>query len=51
MKRFVSVGLALAVLVTIGCTSTMAQQTTPIPANFKKVSTLVALPDFIPGLG
>jgi len=50
MKRFVSVGLALAVLVTVGCTSTMAQQTAP-PSNYKKVSTLVPLPDFIPGLG
>jgi uncharacterized protein len=50
MKRFVSVGLALAVLATIGCSSTMAQQTAP-PSSYKKVSTLVALPDFIPGLG
>ena len=50
MRRFVSVGLALAVLATIGCTSTMAQQTAP-PSNYKKVSTLVSLPDFIPGLG
>ena len=50
MKRFVSVGLALAVLTTIGYTSTMAQQTAP-PANYKKVSTLVSLPDFLPGLG
>jgi hypothetical protein len=50
MKRFVSVGLALAVLATVGCTSVMAQQTTP-PSNYKKVSTLVSLPDFVPGLG
>jgi len=50
MKRFVSVGLALAALVTVGCTSTMAQQTAP-PSNYKKVSTLVPLPDFVPGLG
>ncbi|MGH7307885.1 MAG: DUF5602 domain-containing protein [Candidatus Rokuibacteriota bacterium] len=50
MNRFVSVGLALAALVTVGCTSTMAQQTAP-PANYKKVSALVALPDFVPGLG
>ena len=50
MKRFASVGLALAVLATIGCTSTMAQQTAP-PSNYKKVSTLVSLPDFLPGLG
>jgi len=50
MKRFVSVGLALAVLATVGCTSVMAQQTAP-PQNYKKVSTLVSLPDFVPGLG
>ena len=50
MKRFVSIGLALAVLATVGCSSTMAQQTAP-PSNYKKVSTLVALPDVIPGLG
>ena len=51
MNRFVSVGLALAVLATVGCTSTMAQQMTPTSSNYKKVSTLVALPDFLPGLG
>lgn len=50
MKRFVSVGLALAVLAMVGCTSVMAQQTAP-PQNYKKVSTLVSLPDFVPGLG
>lgn len=50
MTRFVSVGLALTVLAAAGCSSTMAQQTAP-PSNYKKVSTLVALPDFIPGLG
>ena len=51
MNRFVSVSLALAVLATVGCTSTMAQQTAPPSSNYKKVSTLVALPDFLPGLG
>jgi hypothetical protein len=50
MKRFVPVGLALAVLATVGCTSVMAQQTAP-PQNYKRVSTLVSLPDFVPGLG
>ena len=50
MKRFVSLALSLAVVATIGCSSVMAQQTAP-PSNYKKVSTLVALPDFIPGLG
>ena len=49
MKRFVPVALSLALFATIGCSSVMAQQTAP--ANYKKVSTLVALPDFVPGLG
>jgi hypothetical protein len=51
MNRFVSIGLALAVFATVGCTSAMAQQKAPPSDNYKKVSTLVALPDFIPGLG
>src|ERR1041385_1792388 len=50
MKRFASVGLALAVLATVGFASAMAQQAPP-PSNYKKVSTLVSLPDFLPGLG
>ena len=50
MNRLVSVGLGLAVLATIGGASAIAQQSTP-PPNYKKVSTLVSLPDFIPGLG
>ncbi|HJR51825.1 MAG TPA: DUF5602 domain-containing protein [Gemmatimonadales bacterium] len=51
MKRFVTLALALAVIATTGCTSTMAQQTAPPASNYKKVSTLVALPEFLPGLG
>jgi hypothetical protein len=50
MKRFASIGLALTILATVGCTSAVAQQTAP-PSNYKKVSTLVSLPDFVPGLG
>ena len=50
MKRFVSVALALVVVSAVGCTSAMAQRSSQ-PANYKKVSTLVSLPDFIPGLG
>ena len=50
MKRFVSVALVIAVFVAVGCTSAMAQRTAP-PANYKKVSTLVSLPEFVPGLG
>jgi hypothetical protein len=51
VKRIAFVALALAVLATVGCTSTMAQQAAPPASNYKKVSTLVPLPDFIPGLG
>jgi hypothetical protein len=51
MKRFVSIALALGVLGTVACTSVTAQQAAAPPDNYKKVSTLVALPDFIPGLG
>ena len=51
MKRIVSIVLALGGLVAVGSTTIMAQQTSAPPANYKKVSTLVALPDFVPGLG
>jgi hypothetical protein len=50
MKRFLTLGLGIAVLAIAGCTWATAQQTSP-PPNYKKVSTLVPLPDFIPGLG
>ena len=51
MKRLVSVALALTVVAAVGCTSAIAQRTGPPATNYKKVSTLVSLPDFIPGLG
>jgi hypothetical protein len=51
MNRFVSLGLALAVVASAGCATGMTQQKAPPADNYKKVSTLVALPDFIPGLG
>lgn len=51
MKRLVSITLALGLFVTVGCTSLQAQHSGTPPANYKKVSTLVALPDFVPGLG
>ena len=51
MKRFVSFALALGVFGAVACTSVTAQQGATPPANYKKVSTLVALPDFVPGLG
>jgi hypothetical protein len=50
MKRFVAVTLALVVVAAVGCSSAMAQRNSP-PDNYKKVSTLVSLPEFIPGLG
>jgi len=51
MKRIVSIVLALGGLVAVSSTAIMAQQASAPPANYKKVSTLVALPEFIPGLG
>ena len=51
MKRFVLIALALGVFGAVACTSVTAQQSATPPANYKKVSTLVALPDFVPGLG
>jgi hypothetical protein len=50
-KRFVAVALALSVVAAVGCTTVMAERTAPPASSYKKVSTLVALPDFIPGLG
>lgn len=51
MSHFLSFGLAVAMLATVGCSSATAQQKAPPAGNYKKVSTLVALPDFVPGLG
>jgi hypothetical protein len=51
MKRFFSIVLALGLFATVGCTSLAAQQSATPPENYKKVSSLVALPDFVPGLG
>jgi hypothetical protein len=51
MKRFVYATLAFAVFAMVGCSAVVAQQTAPPGGNYKKVSSLVALPDFIPGLG
>lgn len=56
MKRILSIALVLGVLVTAGSATVLAQQASPQPspqppANYKKVSTLVSLPDFVPGLG
>jgi hypothetical protein len=44
----VALGLGFAAL---GATPTAAQQTAPPGGEFQKVSALVALPDFLPGMG
>ena len=47
-----TMALSLALLVTGGgAVVALAQQTAPPGGEYKKVSTLVALPDFVPGLG
>jgi len=51
MKRFVYGGLLVAMVVTVGCSAVVAQQAAPPGGNYKKVSSLVSLPDFVPGLG
>jgi len=52
-RRYVtSIALALAVVVSAGtAVVAVAQQAAPPGGDYKKVSTLVALPDFVPGLG
>ena len=53
MKRFIQsavVGIMVVMLAGIP-NRVLAQQTEPPGAEYKKVSTLVPLPDFIPGLG
>ena len=50
MKRLVSIALVVTV-VAVGCTSATAQRSGPPSDNYKKVSTLVSLPEFVPGLG
>ena len=51
MKWFVSIALVVGVVGAAACSTVTAQQANTPPANYKKVSTLVALPDFVPGLG
>jgi hypothetical protein len=48
--RFALVVLGLG-LVALGCTFASAQQKAPPGGEFQKVSALVALPDFLPGMG
>src|ERR1043166_6640712 len=46
------IALPLALVVSAGtAVVALAQETAPPGGNYKKVSTLVALPDFVPGLG
>ena len=48
----VAAGLSLAALLAAGSTTgVQAEQMAPPGGEYKKVSTLVALPDFVPGLG
>ena len=49
-KRFRAAVTVVALVVAAGAATVWAQPST-LPDNFKKVSTLVPLPDFIPGLG
>ena len=50
--RAAIVGLALALpLIMVAPAASAADITTTPPASFKKVSSLVKLPDFVPGLG
>ena len=48
--RMIALGLAL-VAAAGGAAVALAQQAAPPGGEYKKVSTLVALPDFVPGLG
>jgi hypothetical protein len=46
------IALGLALLASAGCAGgAMAQQSAPPSGEYKKVSTLVSLPDYLPGLG
>jgi hypothetical protein len=49
--RSALVVLGLAVVIGTAGAAWAADPATPPPANYKKVSTLVPLPEFIPGLG
>jgi hypothetical protein len=53
MKRLVgSIALGGLLIILAGCAGSVgAQQMAPPPAEYKKVSSLVALPDYLPGMG
>ncbi|HEV8616746.1 MAG TPA: hypothetical protein VGU22_14745 [Methylomirabilota bacterium] len=46
-----TLALVVTLLVSGGAAVALAQQNAPPSSEYKKVSTLVALPDFVPGLG
>ncbi len=50
-STFTTFTLALGLVTLVGCSHAVAQQTAPPGGDYKKVSTLVKLPDFLPGLG
>jgi hypothetical protein len=53
MKRLMlgSIILGLELLVLAGCPGSLSAQQIAPPPGFQKVSTLVALPEYLPGLG
>jgi hypothetical protein len=52
LRRFWKVALVVSLIVSAGgAVVAVAQQTAPPGGEYKKVSSLVALPDFVPGLG
>jgi hypothetical protein len=51
-RHVAMLAVSLALIVSAGgAVVALAQQTAPPSGEYKKVSTLVALPDFVPGLG
>lgn len=48
MKKLLTIGVALLALVVVACAGSMKA---PPDASYKKVSELVPLPEFLPGMG
>ncbi len=48
MKKLLTIGVALLALVAVACAGSMKA---PPDASYKKVSELVPLPEFLPGMG
>ena len=51
MKLHIALLPALALALAVHATPVQAQTTAPLGGDYKKVSGLVSLPDFLPGLG